>query len=704
LNPTTQEPSAGSRPPERDAGARPTEELEAGGPLAAPHRQRCVTLRSVILAAVVVVLIAYWLPVWILFRHTPGNGGGYLPFFAMAGLIILVVVGPLLRRLGISMTAGEKLFVFSALAVGLFSFRASAFIVTVLPSPYNFASTENNFEKEFLREIPPHLVPFSSTEDPKLKSFYRGLQREIPPEAEEDWSISQEGLPLEPIPWKRWAGPLFWWLSLFASVWFGQFCLAGILRKQWLEHETLLVPQAEAALSLVEEKDPQRPWPAIFYNKGFWVGVGISVGIFTLAGFNRYFPAVPTLGLRSLTLAPYLTESPWNAMRPQLTIEPYMVGIAYLLPAQMSLSLWFFAVIDNLTRVFFTATGQQPIVTEAWNSYQINSGSDTVGAVVVFVAVLLYGARRHFWAVVRKALWDAPEVDDSEEFISYRLALLGLVASFGYMMFWSWYAGMSLLVAGFIFGGFFLSLIFLARVVLEAGLVTAGVRHLHPHLRLVHLVGYRPWMVRSFALNAFLWPSLLLDIQPLPLYLTAARVTRGCGGERGRRRQHRLMGVSFLLLLLAAGTIISIRTLQVTYQRGALSGPTGFYNETIWIFNNELIRDIFLKERAHTIDPAHVAAMAGGGTIMAGLLLMRQLFYWWPFHPIGYVAAGLWGGYWFSFFIGWFVKRFVLKYGGGALFRHATPVFLGLVAGQFAMGIIWFIVGLIHGEVSFGVV
>ena len=101
---------------------------------------------------------------------------------------------------------------------------------------------------------------------------------------------------------------------------------------------------------------------------------------------------------------------------------------------------------------------------------------------------------------------------------------------------------------------------------------------------------------------------------------------------------------------------------------------------------------------------AQITAMVGGGLIMAFLLLMRQLFYWWPFHPIGYVAAGLGSGVWFSFLIGWLVKRFVLKYGGGVLFHKATPVFIGLVAGQFLSGVVWFVVGVIHTELSFGAV
>jgi len=666
---------------------------------------RCITLKSVLLAGALVVALTYWMPTWVLFRHSGGNGGGYLPLFALGTLILMVLVGPVFSRLGVRFSAGEKLFVFSALAVSLFSFRTSAFIVTILPSPYNFATVENGFEKHFLHVVPPHLVPFRDTEDEQLSWFYRGLPEKIPPEAEEDWSLLKGKLPREPIPWGRWLKPLAWWMGLFGAIWFAQFCLGAILRKQWLEHETLMVPQADVVLALVEEGPPGSRWPRIFHSRGFWIGTAISLAIFTLEGFHTYFPAVPSLGLRALSLAPYLTEPPWNEMRPELTIEPYLVGLAYLLPAQLSLSLWFFAVVDNLTRVILAATGQAPTVREAWNGYQINSGSDAVGAVTVFVLVLLWGARRHLWAVLRKALWNDPRVDDSGEFLSYRTAFWGLVGAVGFIFYWAYKAGMSLLVAGFLFGFFFLIVIFLARVVCECGLLGARLYHLVPYTRLVHLVGYRPWMLTSFTVNSFIWPTLMIEAQPLPLYLTAARVCQGCGGDEVRvRRRRRLMGVVFFLLVMSAAVIIALRTVQVSYLRGGLNGPSGYYNETIWIFSNSFIRDVILKERAHSPDPAHLTAMAGGAVMMGFLLAMRQLFYWWPFHPIGYVAAGLWRGIWFSFFLGWLVKRFVLKYGGGALFRQATPVFVGLVAGQFFSGVVWFVVGLIHGEVSFGAV
>lgn len=661
---------------------------------------RYFTPKSTLVAALGVLALAYWMPTWVLFRASKGNGGGYLPLFALGTLILLVPLATILRRVGIIFSAGEKLFIFSALAVALFSFRTSAFIVTLLPSPYNFATTENNFEGEFLHAVPSHLVPFNDTQDERLSWFYRGLPEKIPEEAEQDWSLVADELPRESIPWRLWTGPLAWWLSLFAAVWIAQFCLAAILRKQWLEHETLMVPQADVVLTLVEKERPSAVWPRIFSSRAFWIGVGISLAIFALEGLHTYFPAVPNLKLRALTLKPYLTEPPWDAMVPQLTIEPYLVGIAYLLPAQLSLSLWFFAVVDNLTRVFLVATGQEPTVRVAWAG-GVNGGSDAVGAVTVFTLVLLWGARRHLWAVVRKALWNDPSVDDSEEFLSHRVAFFGLLASLGFIIFWALHAGMSLLVTLFLFGFFFIIVIFISRVVCECGLVTARLYYLLPYERLVHLIGYKPWMLGTFAVNSFIWPTLMIEMQPLPLYLTAARVTQGYGGKGTGRRRWRPMWFVFLLLLLVAAVVVALRTVQVSYLRGGLNGSGGFYNETIWVFNNRLVRDVILKERAHSLDSAHVTAMVGGGLIMALLLLMRQLFYWWPFHPIGYVAAGLGGGIWFCFFIGWLIKRFVLKYGGGALFHQATPVFVGLVAGQFFSGVVWFVVGTVHGELSF---
>ncbi|RKY60871.1 MAG: hypothetical protein DRP95_03640, partial [Candidatus Latescibacterota bacterium] len=123
----------------------------------------------------------------------------------------------------------------------------------------------------------PHLVPFRDTEDEQLAWFYRGLPEKIPPEAEEDWSLLKGKLPREPIPWGRWLKPLAWWMGLFGAIWFAQFCLGAILRKQWLEHETLMVPQADVVLALVEEGAEDRLYKVL--EEGYYRPRGLPTSV-----------------------------------------------------------------------------------------------------------------------------------------------------------------------------------------------------------------------------------------------------------------------------------------------------------------------------------------------------------------------------------------------------------------------------------------
>ncbi len=50
---------------------------------------------------------------------------------------------------------------------------------------------------------------------------------------------------------------------------------------------------------------------------------------------------------------------------------------------------------------------------------------------------------------------------------------------------------------------------------------------------------------------------------------------------------------------------------------------------------------------------------------------------------------------WFPLFLGWLVKWLILKMGGLKAHRQAMPFFLGLILGEFVMGSVWMIVGLV---------
>jgi hypothetical protein len=129
---------------------------------------------------------------------------------------------------------------------------------------------------------------------------------------------------------------------------------------------------------------------------------------------------------------------------------------------------------------------------------------------------------------------------------------------------------------------------------------------------------------------------------------------------------------------------------------GGLNSEAGSFREVQWIFNNTYVRDVFLKDKAHAPDwGASIPFMILGAAVMAMLLAMRNLFYWWPLHPIGYIAIGIGGGVWFSFFLGWLMKRSVLKYGGGELLRKVTPAAYGVFLGQFFAAGLWFVADIV---------
>ncbi|OGG47860.1 MAG: hypothetical protein A3F84_03075 [Candidatus Handelsmanbacteria bacterium RIFCSPLOWO2_12_FULL_64_10] len=661
--------------------------LSEVAPLPAPGG---ITLRSGIVALAALALVAYLMPVWLVRMKGPEMPGVYLPLIPFTAVLLLVALRHAPRPLYLRFSAGEVLSVFCILAVGLGAFQAVGELIALLPTPYYYATPENGYREHFLTEIPAFLVPFDPKDEGAISEpilrFYRG---------------SPHG-----VPWEVWLGPLTWWLGLLVMIFSAQFCLGALLRRQWLEHERLMFPHVTMVTSLVEERGGDRP--PVLRDRLFWAGAGVSGFIFLLEGLNHYFPAVPKPGLASLSMRDFLVDEPWSSMRPELAIQPYLVAIAYLLTTEITFSVWFFAVLDNLFQAAATSLALTPSIRGAWVS-NINTGADTVGAVVVFLGALVWTGRRHFKGVLRRAFGRG--ADDPTEVMSHRTAFWGFWASAAGVLAWCAAAGVPLWFAALVFGVYGLVVLFVARLVAEIGLLTAWSGWLLPQMVAIQFCGYRggeagaaaavgaakPPLLKGLSVLSFVWPTVMLGPHLMSLILTGFQATEGTA-----QRRRWTLRLSFVGLLLAVG-IFAWRMLAETYARGALNSELGWYRESIWVFNNVLIRDIFLRERSWVTDWTHVGFMGVGGAVMAFLLSMRRAFYWWPIHPIGYITTGIHRGLWFSIFIGWFIKRTVLKYGGGDAFKHLIGFFIGLFAGQFGMAALWYLVGLIAGEVGFGI-
>jgi len=76
------------------------------------------------------------------------------------------------------------------------------------------------------------------------------------------------------------------------------------------------------------------------------------------------------------------------------------------------------------------------------------------------------------------------------------------------------------------------------------------------------------------------------------------------------------------------------------------------------------------------------------------LMFMRYKFLWWPVHYIGFPIADSepMRYAWFSVFIAWLIKSFIMRYGGAKIYQNLKPFFLGLVLGQVVVCLFWGII------------
>ena len=79
-----------------------------------------------------------------------------------------------------------------------------------------------------------------------------------------------------------------------------------------------------------------------------------------------------------------------------------------------------------------------------------------------------------------------------------------------------------------------------------------------------------------------------------------------------------------------------------------------------------------------------------GAVFVIFLAAMRLHFWWWPFHPLGFVMCGSWSlvVYWFTIFVAWVVKSIIVHYGGLSGYARARPFFLGLILGEMSIAVV----------------
>jgi len=160
-------------------------------------------------------------------------------------------------------------------------------------------------------------------------------------------------------------------------------------------------------------------------------------------------------------------------------------------------------------------------------------------------------------------------------------------------------------------------------------------------------------------------------------------------GMLRRRSLTTAIGIAVLVGLLAS----YYSYFNVTYHYGGLNLESYCYVSASQEFFRQSASAIQYPTSTNFLE---LLFMSSGLIFMGFMLFMRYRFIWWPLHPAGYLMHLTWiaGVVWFSFFVGWLMKHFLLKFGGVGEYRRLRPVFLGVVIGESLIGCLWVIVNM----------
>jgi hypothetical protein len=374
-----------------------------------------------------------------------------------------------------------------------------------------------------------------------------------------------------------------------------------------------------------------------------------------------------------------------------------LVGIAYLLAVEITFSTWFFFLLTRLQLLASELFGQIENRGSTiafgleWPAFVPFPFAQARGGLICIVLLGLWTARKHLKDVVRKALGRAPEIDDSDEPLSYRTAVFGLLGGGLFLTLWAHLFGLSLHLSLMYFVFFFLFTIGMSRLRIDAGI---------PILT-VPIVAHLFYILSGGGPQAFTRDDYMTFAYMNVLGYTALGALMMVQFENFRLSDvvglsRRKMSLAMVLALLLGLFATYYFCLRVIYQHGifVLDHEGGALAEArVGRYYNYSYQQV--GDNQSPTDWLRVAFHGIGFAVTYFLTVMRRLFLRWPFHPLGYIFGTAMGKtLWGSMLVGWAVKSIVVRYGGATIYRRVRPFFLGMIFGELAMRAFWAIVSM----------
>ena len=530
------------------------------------------------------------------------------------------------------------------------------------------------------------------------------------------------------IPWAAWAKPLASWALLWIAMFGAMFALAALVFRQWSDREKLTFPLTAIPLLLTAPDETRRGLlPKVLRTRALWFGVATAVAVYSLNGMSFYNSNIPGIPL-NIDLAPLFSSSPWSALLAdgtgfRLRIVLLAVGVAFFMDLQLAFSLWLFYLLCKLFLIvpYYQGRMGQP----AWPGgpsygptlWQFQS----IGAAIGIVLVALWLGRRHLLDVCRKAFRNDSRVDDSQEPMPYRLAVVILVLSMALAGVWGVVAG-----AGWWFGIWSMALMLVfavmaSRVRAECAAPNMWLVPAAPIVLLMSMGGLVTFgvlpMTYFLLMGNFMCAGYFL--MTMPAIMETFQIAKVAGI---RRRVIGLVMVVGFVVAVSAGGYALLNwgyARGVSTMRGGLSEQDDFSSvlfrwraeqgsNMVRRFNLRAQRDAGVElseddqhilgelEQMPLIQPiARVVPYSAAFTCL--LAAARLTFLSFPLHPLGYVLATtpLMAYAWASILLAWLIRFAGLRLGGARAIRNILqPYMLGLILGSVLALLIWDAVGI----------
>ena len=581
-------------------------------------------------------------------------------------LTCLCGINTLLRRklpaLAFSQAEMLVVYIMVAISTALGGHDMIPGLVAMMAYPYQFADNSNLWEQTFFSHLPNWAIV---TNREALKPLFEGNS-----------SLYAHG------HLSTWIGPVMWWMLFIAALAAVMMCINTIVRKQWIEHERLSFPIVQLPIAMTEPKG------VMWKSRLFWVAFGLTFSLELVNGLSVYFPSVPLINVteRDHDLAMNLTSAPWNAIGwMPYSFYPFVVGIGYLLPADLSFSVWFFYLFWKVEKLVAATMGMDVTFDAPYIRHQ------TFGGLMAMLLALTWASRGYLKQVWLRALGHKSGLDDSDEPMSYRTAIAGALAGLVVLCAFMVKIGMSPLVALVAFLVYFIIAVSIARIRAELGPPVHDFHFNGPELMIPSGAGLgslsRGDMV---GLSYFWWFNRAYRACPMPIGIESMKAASATRASQRRM----LYAVMTAFILGAAATFWAYLFLGYKYGINARwnDGPSYASHQT-------MVLDLWFRNAdATALKPDWRAngALVGGFAFCTFLSAMRMRMLSWPFHPIGFVISGAYQTnlVWVPLLIAWAIKVWILRYGGLRVYRNAMPFFLGMIVGELMMGCLWGIIGI----------